>query len=164
MLAFARRVKTLDPADASRSALVYTRPLPYLYAAQQVLQSAGVPFQSSAALPLAAEPGAASLDLLMDVALSGDTRAALIVLLRSPHVQVLRSDGTVVDAAATAALDRWLAEQRYLGTLDHKAIANSDKSISPIRARRAVPRRKPGSRRSLQLDPGFRRGTEAGYP
>ena len=119
VLAFARRVKTLDPADASRSALVYTRPLPYLYAAQQVLQSAGVPFQSSAALPLAAEPGAASLDLLMDVALSGDTRAALIVLLRSPHVQVLRPDGTVVDAAATAALDRWLAEQRYLGTLDH---------------------------------------------
>ena len=87
-------------------------------AAQQVLQSAGVPFQSSAALPLAAEPGAASLDLLMDVALSGDTRAALIVLLRSPHVQVLRPDGTVVDAAATAALDRWLAEQRYLGSLE----------------------------------------------
>jgi CRISPR/Cas system-associated exonuclease Cas4 (RecB family) len=119
VLAFARRVKTLGVADGSRSAMVYGRPLPYLYAAQQVLRSAGVPFQSSATLPLAAEPGAASLDLLMDVALSGDTRAALVMLLRSPHVEVTRADGTAVDTIAIAALDRWLAEQRYLGTLDH---------------------------------------------
>ncbi|HTV03416.1 MAG TPA: PD-(D/E)XK nuclease family protein [Luteitalea sp.] len=119
VLAFARRLKSEAPRDASRAAMVVRRPLPYLYAARQIFESAGIPYQSAATLPLAAEPGAASLDLLMDVALSGYTRAALVTLLRSPHVVVRHADGTRVDAVGIAALDRWLAEQRYLGTSEH---------------------------------------------
>lgn len=119
VLSYARRVKSLQPVDASSSALVHRRPLPYLYAAQFLLGSAGIPYQSSGTLPLAAEPWAAGLDLLMDAALSGFTRVSLITLLRSPHVRVLCDDGSVVTPAAVAALDRWLARQRYLGTLEH---------------------------------------------
>ncbi len=119
VLAYARRVKALQPVDASTSALVYRRPLPYLYAAQFVLGAAGIPFQSSGTLPLAAEPWAAGLDLLMDAVLSGFTRATLVTLLRSPHVLVRRADGARVEASDVAAFDVWLARQRYLGTLDH---------------------------------------------
>jgi CRISPR/Cas system-associated exonuclease Cas4 (RecB family) len=119
VLAYARRVKALQPDDASTSALVYRRPLPYLYPAQFVLGAAGIPFQSSGTLPLAAEPWAAGLDLLMDVALSGFTRATIVTLLRSPHVEVRRADGARVEAPDVAAFDAWLARQRYLGTLDH---------------------------------------------
>ncbi len=117
--AYARRVKALRPADAATTALVYRRPLPYLYAAQSLFGAAGIPYQSSGSLPLAAEPWAASLDLLMDAALSGFTRTALVTVLRSPHVRVRHGDGTPVRAADIAAFDRWLAGQRYLGTLEH---------------------------------------------
>jgi CRISPR/Cas system-associated exonuclease Cas4 (RecB family) len=119
VLAYARRLKALQPADASSSALVYRRPLPYLYAAQFLLGAAGIPYQSSGTLPLAAEPWAAGLDLLMDAALSGFTRAALVTVLRSPHVLVRRDDGTPIGPRDIAAFDVWLARQRYLGTLDH---------------------------------------------
>lgn len=118
VVAYARRVKARQPRDASASALVYRRPLPYLYAAQFVLGAAGIPYQSSATLPLAAEPWAAGLDLLMDAALSGFTRASLVTLLRSPHVRVQLPDGRRVDAHDVAAFDRWLAQHRYLGTLE----------------------------------------------
>jgi CRISPR/Cas system-associated exonuclease Cas4 (RecB family) len=119
ILACARRLKSLQLEAVSTAALVYRRPLPYLYAAQHQFGAAGIPFQTSATLPLAAEPWAASLDLLMDAALSGFTRAALVTLLRSPHVQIHRPDGSPVDADDVAAFDAWLARQRYLGTLDH---------------------------------------------
>ncbi len=119
VLAFARRLKVLQPTDASTIALVYRRPLPYIYAAQFVLDAAGIPYQASGTLPLAAEPWAASLDLLMDAVLSGFTRTALVTLLRSPHVLVRHTDGRPVVASDVAAFDRWLARHRYLGTLDH---------------------------------------------
>jgi CRISPR/Cas system-associated exonuclease Cas4 (RecB family) len=119
VLSYARRVKGLRPADASVTALVYRRPLPYLYAAQFLLESSGIPYQSAGTLPLAAEPWAAGLDLLMDAALSGFTRAALVTVLRSPHVLVRRDDGMPVQSADIAAFDAWLARQRYLGSLEH---------------------------------------------
>jgi hypothetical protein len=117
VLAYARRVKAAWAGDPAKSALVFRRPLPYLYAAQWALDAAGIPYQSSGTLPLAAEPWAASLDLLMDVVLSGFTRASLVSLLRSPHVVVLLPDGRPVGPADIAAFDRWLATRRYLGTL-----------------------------------------------
>jgi len=117
VLAYARRVKVRRDRDAAASALVFRRPLPYLYAAQSVLGGAGIPFQSSGTLPLAAEPWAAGLDLLMDAALAGYTRAALVTLLRSPHVRLRRADGTPIDGADIAAFDTWLSGHRYLGTL-----------------------------------------------
>ncbi len=119
VIAYARRAKALAAHDATTSALVFRRPLPYLYVARHVLDAAGIPFDASATLPLAAEPWAASLDLLMDVALSGFTRAALVTLLRSPHVQVRLADGAPVGPSDIADFDRWLARGRYLGTLEH---------------------------------------------
>ena len=117
VLAYARRVKAAWAHDPAASALVFRRPLPYLYAAQGTLGAAGIPYQSSGTLPLAAEPWVASLDLLMDVVLSGFTRASLVSLLRSPHVSVPLPESGRVAAADVAAFDRWLATRRYLGTL-----------------------------------------------
>ncbi len=131
VLSYARRVKTLRPADVATTALVYRRPLPYLYAAQFLFGAAGIPYQSSGSLPLAAEPWAAGLDLLMDAALSGFTRTALVTVLRSPHVLVRHADGTPVSPADIAALDGWLARQRYLGTLEHFDLLRARPAAAP---------------------------------
>ena len=48
---------------SSRTAVVFKRPLPYVYLASEVFGSAGIPFQTFDAIPLAAEPTAAALDL-----------------------------------------------------------------------------------------------------
>ena len=68
-----------------RTGIVFQRPLPYLYLARQVLGSANVRYQASDALPLAAEPFAAAIDLAFAVAAEDASRAALIALLASPH-------------------------------------------------------------------------------
>lgn len=118
IVACTRRLKAWRPDDPSRTAVVSRRPLPYLYVAQQLFDAAGIPLQTTATLPLAAEPRAASVDLLMDAALSGFTRASLVSLLRSAQVRVLCPDGADVRPADVAAFDAWLANRRYLGTID----------------------------------------------
>lgn len=98
-------------APLSRTAIVFQRPLPYLYLAQQVLAEAGVPFQAFDALPLSAEPYAALLDLALIVARTGGTRDSAIALARSPllHFEI---DGEHVSFTDFAALDRLLIESR----------------------------------------------------
>ncbi|MBI2189622.1 MAG: PD-(D/E)XK nuclease family protein [Acidobacteria bacterium] len=93
-----------------RTALVVRRPLPYVYLAREVLRSAGVPSQMFDALPLAAEPCAAALDLVFAVVESGFARGPAVALLRSPHFEW--------GAIDVPALDRALAEAGYLGGLD----------------------------------------------
>ena len=73
-----------DPLD--RTAIVFQRPLPYLYLARQVFADADVPWQAFDALPLAGEPYSATIDLIFSAAAADYTRAALIALLRSPHL------------------------------------------------------------------------------
>ena len=51
----------------NRTAVVFQRPLPYLYLARQVFPDAEIPYQAFDALPLAAEPFAAALDLVFVV-------------------------------------------------------------------------------------------------
>ena len=114
-----RREKALggvDDPSLDRVAVVYKRPLPYLYLAPSVLGGARIPFQTSDTLPLAAEPFAAALDLVFDFVASSFTRGALIALLRSPHFSF--GDKTPVDRRAISALDRALSDARYLGQLD----------------------------------------------
>jgi RecB family exonuclease len=110
-----RRIGDAVPLD--RTAIVYKNPLPYLYAAVEIFRAAGIPYQMSDALPLAAEPTSAALDLILDAVASRFSRATLIALLRSPHF-VFRADGLEIARESVSALDRALSGARYLGELE----------------------------------------------
>jgi RecB family exonuclease len=116
----ARRIKADrragDPTPLHRQALVVRRPLPYLYLARSVFGGAGIPFETVDTLPLAAEPYAAALDLVLDFVESGHARHATVALLRSPHFQFTHQ-GQPLTAASVSALDQALAGVRFLGGL-----------------------------------------------
>jgi len=116
LIAIARRVDASAAAGEAldRIAVVFKRPLPYLYLAPKVFGEAGLAWQTAAALPLAAEPAAAALDLVLDAAASRFTRATIVALLRSPHFTWI-GEGADVTREATSALDRALSSARYLG-------------------------------------------------
>ncbi len=120
LAACARRIKADRRADRvvplDRIAIVYRNPLPYLYLARETLDAAGVPWQSADALPLAGEPTAAAVDLVLDLVETSFTRNSIVSLLRSPHFALGR-DGTAVSRTSIAALDRALSDARYLGDL-----------------------------------------------
>jgi RecB family exonuclease/inactivated superfamily I helicase len=114
---FARRVKQearTAGASLDRVALVVQQPLPYVYVAREVLRAAGIPCQLFDALPLAAEPFSAALDLVFSAVSSSFGRVPVIALLRSPHFRFART----ASARDLVALDRGLAEAGYLGELD----------------------------------------------
>ncbi len=96
------------------AAVVFQRPLPYLYLARQVFADAHVPYQAFDALPLASEPYAALLDLVLAFARTGGTREAAVSLLRSPLV-AFATGGEPLDPAAVSALDVVLSERRATG-------------------------------------------------
>jgi RecB family exonuclease len=108
-------------SGADRMALVVRRPLPYVYLAREVLRSAGIPSQMFDALPLASEPYAAALDLVIGFVRGNCGREPAIALLRSPHFRFCSNAGPG-DAPLTpyevAALDRALSEAGYLGDID----------------------------------------------
>jgi RecB family exonuclease len=115
LVALARHVHANRPA---RTAIVYKRPLPYLYLAREVFASAGLTFQTADAFPLAAEPFAAALEIVLDLVSSSFTRMAIGSLLRSPHFS-FGAAGT--DRGAVSSLDRALSAARYLGGLEQLA-------------------------------------------
>lgn len=105
-----------EPSIAfERTALVYQRPLPYLYVAQQIFRSAGIPYQLTDTLPLASEPFAAAFDLVMTAVTSGFTRGALIALVRSPHWRVSQAELGDAWRRDVDALDRRLQDADFLG-------------------------------------------------
>jgi hypothetical protein len=110
----ARAIKRGPSAALERTAIVFQRPLPYLYLARQVFPDAEVPYQALDSLPLAAEPFAAALDLILSFAIAEGTRATLVELLGSPHWR-FEVDGSVIGRPDAAAADRWLREVKYLG-------------------------------------------------
>jgi RecB family exonuclease len=85
----ARRVKQAvrqgTLAAPGCAAVIVRQRLPYAYVAREVLQSAGVPCQMFDALPLAAEPFAAALDLVLSCVGADFARVPAVALLRSPH-------------------------------------------------------------------------------
>lgn len=99
------------------TAVVFHRPLPYLYLAQQVLTDARVPYQAFDTLPLAAEPYAALVDLALAVARTEGSRDAVLALLRSPLAR-FEVDGEIVRAREVHDLARVLAEERADGAVD----------------------------------------------
>ncbi|MEO7270517.1 MAG: PD-(D/E)XK nuclease family protein [Vicinamibacterales bacterium] len=127
-------------ALTDRTAVVFQRPLPYLYLARTVFDDARVAYQALDARPLAAEPFAAALDLAFEVGMSEATRAPLIDLLGSPHWRFVVDD-TAVDAAEVAALDAYLREIKYLGgwerlqTLAAAAVPDAPGRAGRVRAR-----------------------------
>ncbi|MQA31717.1 MAG: hypothetical protein GEU82_18100, partial [Luteitalea sp.] len=117
LIACARRLAAADedPVALERAAIVFKRPLPYLYLAPDVFREAGLPYRVSDSLPLAAEPAVAAVDLVLEAVETRFARTAMIALLRSPHFRVSE---TPMGLAAISALDRALSDKRYLGGLE----------------------------------------------
>jgi len=130
----ARDVKSF--ATLENVAVVFQRPLPYVYLARQVFADAKLPYQALDALPLAAEPFAAALDLVFSFAIAEGIRASLIDLLASPH-WCLGGEGIGPGPHEIAALDDWLRERKYLGGWDRLA-ALSKEPDAPSDARTAI--------------------------
>jgi RecB family exonuclease len=103
-------------SDPDRVAVVYQRPLPYLYLARAVFADAGRPYHANDALPLAAEPFAAALDLVFSFLAAEGNRSSIVHLLASPHWRFAELEtGDATAAEHAAALDSWLRELKYLG-------------------------------------------------
>lgn len=109
--------------ETDAAAVVFQRPLPYLYLARQVFSQAGVPFQARDSFPLAAEPYAAALDLVIEFVRTGYGRSATVALLRSPHF-LFEHAGRPLAALEVDALDRLLHRIRFGGGRQaHAALA-----------------------------------------
>jgi len=143
LVSIARQLKSDARAGGrvpfDRTAVVFKHPLPYLYAAADVFGSAGIPYRAFDAMPLASEPSAAALDLVLDAVAATFTRATLIALLRSPHFG-FRHGAVEIARAAISALDRRLSDARYLGELERlEALAGpSDALLSAVAAAREL--------------------------
>ena len=111
-----------------RTAIVFQRPLPYLYLGRQVLGSACIPHQAVDALPLAAEPYAAAIDLVFTVLSEEATRDSLIGLLGSPCWSFAdpAHPGMAVGRPEIEALDASLRDAKYLGGWDRLRQLASD--------------------------------------
>jgi RecB family exonuclease len=120
--AAAARVRAQEPPAARDGAiaLVHQRPLPYLYLARQVLGAYGISWQAVDALPLAAEPWAAAVDVVLTFAASDASRAAGIALLSSPLLGAGDASAPVTPAGV-AACDRELADALFVGGRDRLA-------------------------------------------
>jgi RecB family exonuclease len=119
----ARRLKSAAAGSDTaldRTGLVVARPLPYLYLAREVFASAGMVYEALDTLPLAAEPYAAAVDIVLECAAANFTRRALMALLRSPHFR-FQTGGIELDRSAMGLLDAVMAAQRYLGGFDRLA-------------------------------------------
>jgi hypothetical protein len=145
-----RRASGSDHADClplDRTAVVFQRPLPYLYLAHQVFTPASIPYQAMDALPLASEPFSAALDLVFTVAIEDASRTAIVELLTSPHWRF--RDPAEPDRPLAredvSTLDRVLQESKYLGgwdRLNHLAATVKEKGAAASadsRWRRAQP-------------------------
>jgi RecB family exonuclease len=157
-----RRESPLDAPRLDRTAVVFGRPLPYVYLAREVFGAARVPFQTDDALPLAAETGAAALDLVLAFVSSGAARSATVALLRSPHFLGAGGEATL-SGAAVRALDRSLSDVGYGGdpvrllTLADEwegAPAARDPRTAAVR-RRAAPAARAAAAIAAELGPLF---------
>jgi hypothetical protein len=115
--AIAVAIKANRGAALDRRAVVFKRPLPYVYLAREVFSDAGISYQTFDAFPLAAEPYAAALDLVFELVTSNFTREAVVALLSSPHFTFL-VDGAEVRRSDVARLNRRLSDLGYVGGAD----------------------------------------------
>ncbi|MFB3853406.1 MAG: PD-(D/E)XK nuclease family protein [Vicinamibacterales bacterium] len=133
----ARRIKVAAPREPERVAVVFGRRLPYVYLAQAVFDAAGIERQLLAALPLAAEPYAAAVDLVMEFASSGFKLSDGLALVRSPHFGFASEAGGDVTARGAESLSRAFEESDLEGdqATACAALAAGEDLPEPIRAR-----------------------------
>ena len=79
------------------AAVVVARPLPYVYLAPPVFAEADLRPRPGDGLPLAAEPYAAAVDLVLHYA-SGDRSASTMSIARNPHFNFAGDDAGVADS------------------------------------------------------------------
>ena len=118
LASIAAAIKQSGQGDLDRRAVVFKRPLPYVYLARVVFADAGVPYQTFESLPLAAEPYAAAVDLVFEFVSSNFTREAVVALLGSPHF-FFAADGAPLQRSDVATLNRALSEAGYFGGVEH---------------------------------------------
>ena len=85
LIAVAQPRRGRRPVARTASAVVFTRPLPYLYLAREVFGGAGIPYQASTrcrSRPNRPPPRSISI---IEFVSSRFTRASAVALLRSPH-------------------------------------------------------------------------------
>ncbi len=134
----ARRIRSAaSGADSGdRMAVVFQRPLPYLYLARQVFAEAEMPFRASDTLPLASEPFAAALDLVFAFIVTEANRASIADLLGSPHWRFTGLPDDILGVKQHVAdLDASLREIKYLGGWDRLARLTGEDDARWRRAR-----------------------------
>lgn len=120
----------VHPPPLDRFGIVFARPLPYLYLAKQVFSDGRVPCQAVDALPLSAEPFAATIDVMLSFLASEAGRPAIVELLRSPHLAF----STQVSRREIAALDAALRDAGYAGGWDRLTELPVSPATEPVRA------------------------------
>ena len=131
LYAAVRGVRRLAGADAilrDRVGIVFQRPLPYLYLARRAFEGARVPYLASDALPLAAEPYAAAVDLVLEYAWSNASRAATAALLRSPAFRFEDAAGRVTQGDVNDFEQHVLAMRLPGEPASYRAIASAQPS------------------------------------
>ena len=129
---FARALKEGTSCRLDRTAVIFQRPLPYLYLAREVFADAEIPYQAFDSLPLAAEPFAAALDLIFSFVISEANRASIVELLGSPHWS-FHVDGRPIARGDVAALDERLKDLKYAGGWDRLRDLAADASVTRAR-------------------------------
>lgn len=134
--------KAVQPPPLERCAVVFQRPLPYLYLAKQVFRDGGVAYQATDALPLSGEPFAAAVDLVLAFLMAEGNRASTIALLSSPHFTMSSQAG----ALAVGTLDELFRDMKYSGGWDRLSAlaaetADQDGTTRQRRRRTSLSRR-----------------------
>lgn len=120
-----RRLAGADGVLRDRVGIVFQRPLPYLYLAKRAFEGARVPYQASDALPLAAEPYAAAVDLVLEYAWSNASRAATAALLRSPAFRFEDAAGRITQSDVNEFEQHVLAMRLPGEPASYRAIASA---------------------------------------
>jgi len=127
-----------DGVLRARVGIVFQRPLPYLYLARRAFEGARVPYLASDALPLAAEPYAAAVDLLLEYVWSNASRAATAALLRSPAFRFEDEAGRIGPADVTE-FEQHVLSLRVPGEPgSYRAIASAPPAANPRQAKRQL--------------------------
>lgn len=103
--------------ELEKVAVVFSRPLPYVYLAKRAFGAAGVPYQVADTYPLSIEPWAGAIDLVLQFVSAGFRRDDGIALLRSPFFS-FSAESPRERRAATVALALRMSQARFVAGVD----------------------------------------------